>query len=88
MRGLWGGGVLDLYSGGVSKLMVSAGLRCVAGLDVVLRVETRALGTGYRACSKHCGQTITPSLAISRSLLISSFLPHLGQVQRISSVNS
>lgn len=43
----------------------------------------RALGMGSLDCNKHCGQTIMPSLAMSCSLLISSFLPHLGQVQRI-----
>jgi hypothetical protein len=65
----------DLRGGGVDD-----------GSSLAIVEVERFLGMGWRACSKHCGQTITPSLAMSCSLLISSFLPHFGHVQRISQV--
>lgn len=46
MRGLWGGGVLGLYSGGVSKSMVSVDLRRGAGSGSAVRSVMRALGMG------------------------------------------
>jgi len=68
----WGGGVaLRVRAGGVL-------LR-----DEVSRSCTVTRGSGCRACCRHCGQTITPSLASNCSLLMSSFLPHLGHVQRM-----